>query len=98
MWNKYDNYRTVRTLKESGATALKSSSLSQTGVRTVQLETYRRTKRTVGANNLAQDVIVLVGALRYGKHRSVPESHEVLQQRGLSAQRSVGHLLDRYDD
>jgi len=47
--------------------------------------------------NLAQDVIALVGALRYGQHRSVPESHEVLQQRGLSRSTQCG-LLDRYDD
>lgn len=45
------------------------------------------------------DVIALVGAVRYQEHRSVPEIHKFLQQRGLGiSQRSVSHLLDRYDE
>ena len=45
------------------------------------------------------DVIALVGAVRYQEHRSVPQIHEFLQQRGLSiSQRSVSHLIDRYDE
>jgi hypothetical protein len=45
------------------------------------------------------DVIALVGALRYGLHRSVPEIHRELQQRGVAiCQRSVTNLLDRYDE
>ncbi len=45
------------------------------------------------------DVIALVGAVRYQEHRSVPQIHEFLQQRGLGiSQRSVSHLIDRYDE
>ena len=45
------------------------------------------------------DVIVLVGAVRYLEHRSIPEIHQALQQRGLGiSQRNVSHLLDRYDE
>jgi hypothetical protein len=45
------------------------------------------------------DVIALVGSLRYAEHRSVPEIHAALLRRGvILAARSVGNLLDRYDE
>src|SRR3954470_2685838 len=45
------------------------------------------------------DVIALVGALRYGEHRSVPEIHRALVARGLAiAERSVTNLLYRYEE
>jgi hypothetical protein len=45
------------------------------------------------------DVMALAGALRYREHRSVPEIHHQLQQRGICVgQRSVSHLLERYDE
>lgn len=45
------------------------------------------------------DIIAWVGALRYQEHRSVPQIHQSLQQRGVTiAERSVGHLLERYDE
>jgi hypothetical protein len=45
------------------------------------------------------DVIALVGALRYGAHRSVPEIHQALVGRGVSVcVRTVTNLLDRYDE
>jgi hypothetical protein len=45
------------------------------------------------------DVIALVGALRYREHRSVPEIHRSLRERGVAiAERTVSHLLDRYDE
>jgi hypothetical protein len=45
------------------------------------------------------DVTALVGALRYAQHRSVPEIHQELQRRAVVlAERSVGNLLDRYDE
>lgn len=44
------------------------------------------------------DVIALVGALRYAEHRSVPEIHRHLNERGVEiSERSVTNLLDRYD-
>src|SRR4051812_36808270 len=43
------------------------------------------------------DVIALVGALRYGRHRSVPEIHRELAGRGVGVcQWTVTNLLDRY--
>jgi hypothetical protein len=45
------------------------------------------------------DVIALVGALRHAEHRSTPEIHAELVRRGVPiCLRSVGNLLDRYDE
>jgi hypothetical protein len=45
------------------------------------------------------DVIALIGALRYGQHRSLTEIHSELIGRGLVvSQRTVTNLLDRYDE
>lgn len=45
------------------------------------------------------DVITLVGRLRHAEHRSVPEIHAELVRRGVPiCVRSVGNLLDRYDE
>src|SRR3954471_7146961 len=45
------------------------------------------------------EVIALVGAWRYREHKSVPEIHRGLRERGVAvAERTVTHLLDRYDE
>jgi hypothetical protein len=45
------------------------------------------------------DVIALVGALRHQEHRSIPEIHQFLEQRGLCvSQRTVSNLVARYDE
>src|SRR3954451_16514196 len=45
------------------------------------------------------DVIATVGRLRHAEHRSVPEIHAELSRRGVPiCVRSVGNLLDRYDE
>ena len=45
------------------------------------------------------DVIALVGMLRHAHHRSLPEIHAELARRGVAiCVRSVGSLLDRYDE
>jgi hypothetical protein len=45
------------------------------------------------------DIIALVGVLRHREHRSVPEIHAVLRERGVAiAERSLTNLLDRYDE
>jgi hypothetical protein len=45
------------------------------------------------------DVIALIGRLRHAEHRSVPEIHAELARRGVPiCARSVGNLLDRYDE
>ncbi len=45
------------------------------------------------------DIITVVGQLRYGEHRSIPEIHQRLVQRGVViAQRTVTDLLERYEE
>src|SRR3954471_22661965 len=45
------------------------------------------------------DVIALIGAWRYREHKSVPEIHRGLRERGVAiAERTVTNLLDRYDE
>jgi hypothetical protein len=42
------------------------------------------------------DIIALIGAWRYREHRSVPEIHRGLRERGVAiAERTVTYLLDR---
>jgi len=44
-------------------------------------------------------VIALVGSLRYTSHRSIPEIHQALRDRGVSiSERTVTHLLERYEE
>jgi hypothetical protein len=45
------------------------------------------------------DVIAFVGQRRYREHRSVPELHQELLAYGVViAQRTVGHLIERYEE
>src|SRR5919202_3763533 len=45
------------------------------------------------------DVIALVGTLRHREHRSVPEIHRALRERGVViCERSVTNLLERYEE
>jgi hypothetical protein len=45
------------------------------------------------------DLIALVGALRFAQHRSVPEIHAALRERGIPiAERSVTNLVQRYEE
>jgi hypothetical protein len=45
------------------------------------------------------DVIALVGARRYGEHRSVPEIHRELSARGVGVcERTVTNLVQRYEE
>jgi len=45
------------------------------------------------------DVIALVGQLRFGQHRSIPEIHRVLEAREVRlAERTVTNLVHRYEE
>ncbi len=101
MRQRYENRRTLVTL--SGAVRLRLK------VRRCEREGCARHHRPYrpeaeGAIALPQhefglDVIALVGALRHRDHRSVPEIHALLRERGVViAERSVTNLLDRYDE
>jgi hypothetical protein len=101
MWNKYDNYRTVRTL--SGVVRLRlkirrcyNSQCERVGC------VYRpeaEGKWALPQYEFGLDVVALVGALRYQERRSVPEIHQQLHWRGICvSQRSVSHLIERYEE
>jgi len=67
---------------------------------------HRRPYRPEGEGSLVLpqhefglDIIALIGALRYREHKSVPEMHGALRERGVViAERTVTNLLDRYDE
>src|SRR6187399_2462150 len=98
---RYDNRHTVTTLTGLVRLRLRIRRCEDPGC-----ARYRRPYRpeAEGALVLPQhefglDVIALVGALRYRGHRSVPEIHRALLERGVAVcERTVTNLLDRYDE
>jgi hypothetical protein len=101
MWYGYSNYRTLVTL--AGLVRLK---LKIRQCRYTECSRHRRPYRPEAEGALALphhefglDVIATIGALRYAEHKSVPEIHRALRERGVDvAQRSVTGLLERYDE
>jgi hypothetical protein len=98
---RYDNHRSLVTLNGPVRLHLKICRCETAGC-----PRYHRPYRpeAEGAIALPQhefglDVVVLIGVLRHRDHRSVPEIHAALRQRGVEiAERSVTNLLDRYDE
>jgi hypothetical protein len=101
MWADYSNHRTLVTL-----TGLVRLDLSIRRCPHKDCSRYRRPYRPEAEGALALphhefglDVIARVGVLRYTEHKSVPEIHRALRERGVDiAQRSVTSLLERYDE
>jgi hypothetical protein len=101
MWNKYDNYRTVRTLSGVVRLRLKIRRCYNEecyGFRWI----YRpeaEGRWALPQHEFGLDIIALCGTLRYQQHRSVPEIHQQLQQRDICvSERSISTLLERYDE
>ncbi len=98
---RYDNRHTVATL-----TGLVQLQLQIRRCENPACARHRRPYRPEGEgaivlpqHEFGLDVIALVGTLRYREHRSVPEIHRSLRERGVAiAERTVTHLLDRYDE
>jgi hypothetical protein len=101
LWAAYKTYRTVTTL----------DGLVRLGVQVRRCRDrgcprFGRPLRPEGEGRLVLpqhefglDVVALVGRLRHAEHRSVPEIHAELARRGVPiCVRSVGNLLDRYDE
>jgi hypothetical protein len=99
--SRHDNHRTLVTLAGPVRLRLRIRRCETPGCPRFRLP-YR--PEAEGALALPQhefglDVIALVGRLRHGEHRSVPEIHAALRERGVDiAERSVTNLLDRYDE
>jgi len=101
MRNKYDNYRTVRTLAGVIRLRLKIRRCYNGECERVGyvLRPEAEGRWALPQHEFGLDVMALAGALRYQEHRSVPEIHASLQQQGICiSQRSVSHLLERYDE
>lgn len=101
LWVAYHSHRTVTTLE--GLTSLTLVVRAcQNGACARHHQPYRPEEEGSLALPQAEfglDVIALVGSLRYRQHRSVPEIHQTLLDRGISiAQRTVTHLLHRYEE
>lgn len=101
LWYKYDNYRVERTLTGVVSVRLKIQRCNN-GECPRFHKAYRPEQESRWAlpkHEFGLDVIALVGTLRYQQHRSVPQMHQQLQQQGICiSQRSVTHLLARYDE
>jgi hypothetical protein len=101
LWAAYKNRRTVITL--DGVTRL---GVQVRRCRNADCPRFRAPLRPEQEGRLALpgsefglDVIALIGRLRHAEHRSVPEIHAELTRRGVPiCPRSVGNLLDRYDE
>jgi hypothetical protein len=101
LWVAYHSHRTVTTVEE-----LVSLTLVVRTCRNRTCTRYHQPYRPEAEGTLALpqgefglDVIALVGRLRYGEHRSVPEIHRALVARGVPiAERTVTHLLYRYEE
>jgi hypothetical protein len=101
MWSSYVSNRAVNTLE-----GLRRLRLHVRRCRNPACPRHRQPYRPEEEGRIALpqhefglDVIALAGALRYREHRSVPEIHRALVERGLSVcQRTVTNLLDRYDE
>ena len=101
MWAAYRNYRTITTLE-----AVVHLPLQIRRCLNRLCPQFRCPYRPEADGRLALprhefglDVIASLGTLRYAQHRSLPEIHQHLRQRGVAvAPRTVSHLLERYDD
>ena len=98
---RYENRRHLVTLVGAVRLRLRIRRCEHEGCRRFHIP-YRPEAESALAlpqHEFGLDVIALVGALRHRDHRSVPEIHAALRERGLEiAQRSVTNLLDRYDE
>ncbi len=101
LWAAYKNRRTVVTL--DGVTRLavqvrrcRDPDCPRFGV---PMRPEHEGRVALPESEFGLDVIALVGRLRHAEHRSVPEIHAELVRRGVPiCARSVGNLLDRYDE
>jgi transposase-like protein len=98
---RYENRRTVATLRGLVRLRLKVRRCEDAGC-----ARHHWPYRPEGEGAIALprhefglDVIALAGTLRYREHRSVPELHRALRERGVAVcERTVTNLLDRYDE
>ena len=101
MWADYENRRTVATLAGLTRLNLTVRRCHNTDC-SAHLRPYRpeaEGKIALPRHEFGLDVVATIGRLRHAEHRSLPEIHAELVRRGVPiCARSVGNLLDRYDE
>ncbi len=101
LWAAYRNRRTVVTLDGVTRLAVQGRRCRAPGCPRfgVPLRPEHEGRVALPESEFGLDVIATVGRLRHAEHRSVPEIHAELARRGVPiCVRSVGNLLDRYDE
>ncbi len=101
LWAAYKTRRTVTTLDGLVRLGLQVRRCRNRECRRfgVPLRPEQEGGSVLPQHEFGLDVIALVGRLRHAEHRSVPEIHAELVRRGVPiCSRSVGDLLDRYDE
>src|SRR3954453_16613001 len=101
LWAAYKNRRTVVTLDGVLRLAVQVRRCRAPGCPRfgVPLRPESEGRLALPESEFGLDVIALVGRLRHAEHRSIPEIHAELVRRGVPiCVRSVGNLLDRYDE
>jgi hypothetical protein len=101
LWAAFKTQRTVTTLQ--GLIRLRLQVRSCRNAECIRYGMFLRPEQegrfALPQHEFGLDVIALVGVLRHAEHRSVPEIHAELVRRGVPiCVRSVGNLLDRYDE
>jgi hypothetical protein len=101
LWAAYTNRRTVVTLEEVLGLVIQVRRCRNPGCprlgRPMRPEAEGRI--VLPDHEFGLDLIARIGALRYTQHRSIPEIHRDLSDRGVDiCPRSVTNLLDRYDE
>jgi hypothetical protein len=101
LWAAYKTYRTVTTLDGLVRLGLQVRRCRKRDCPRfgVPLRPEQEGRLVLPQHEFGLDVIATVGALRHAQHRSLPEIHAELARRGVTiCARSVGNLLDRYDE
>jgi hypothetical protein len=98
---RYENRRALVTLSGPMRLRLRIRRCEAPGCRRFHIPYRPEAEGTLALpqHEFGLDVVALVGLLRHREHRSVPEIHAALRERGVDiAERSVTNLLDRYDE
>jgi hypothetical protein len=101
LWAAYKSHRVVITLEGPIRLAVQVRRCRDAGCPRYRasLRSEQEGRFALPQHEFGLDVIATVGTLRHAEHRSVPEIHAELVRRGVPiCVRSVGNLLDRYDE
>ena len=101
LWAAYKTQRSVTTLEGTVRLRLQVRRCRQPHCprHTVPLRPEQEGHFALPEHEFGLDVIALIGTLRHAQHRSLPEIHAALVDRGVPiCLRTVANLLDRYDE